>query len=163
VPSRTRRPRLDEDAGAGRAPDFSDRAFWLPDDAPEVEMWVNALHALDHDGQVGPLCDLFRTKMPAPVGEFLVDLIERHRLKRYRGKKMPLYNPNQKLLLLATDRVKEYRDPARGAARMSVRDALAKAAADFGVDEDALSDLHHKRQRGMREWEKRLRSALRPR
>jgi hypothetical protein len=101
-----------------------------------LDFWVDALAQLDGRGDKKPLQRLLRDcELQSEVGEYLADLIERRCVPLPRGRpSVPAYTIGDVNMshLLALRNVDDYRQ------RMSLEDALEKAANESGLTVTAL-------------------------
>ena len=146
-----------EQTGAGVSNALSDRAFWL-DPATLNGDLLHALLKIDHKNDKSQLLTLLRSedfKMTRTERWYLADLLERHELKKPRGRpRSPAYerSSSEALLELGVMRANELRAENR---KLKVRDALVLAAQDFSISETALAAFYDGRRGDRRRKAKR--------
>jgi hypothetical protein len=134
--------------GRGISKRFSDRAFWLrSNDSVEAD-WVDALHAVDNNKDIGPLLNLLGRCVPEQVLPYLKDLFERRGLSGRRSRRHPLYSrtPREIEIKSACDMVRRYVQHER----LSVAAALERTAQETGIEEDTLANAYNKKRTSAR-------------
>jgi hypothetical protein len=94
-------PEWQSEAFSPRTP-VEARGFWLPWDGLR-QHWIAAFEALDARGEKRPLIELLTSdqKLPKDMRTYLADLLDRHELKKSRGRqRIPAYDRSHAEALL---------------------------------------------------------------
>jgi hypothetical protein len=130
----------------------SHRAYWLSDDAQQrLGPWIDAIEQIDRHGKKGPLMALLRSQL-GEVGKYLADLIDRYELVPPKHRpRTPAYDRSkaEAKLGLAIETVRIY------CKSMPVKEAIAKAAEEFSLEENTLANAYQGRRGSSRRIKKR--------
>lgn len=119
----------------------------------EMQPWIDALRAIDNDGDKGPLIELLRdnARIPRAAKWYIADLLERYRLEGGK-KRTPAYDLSRSVRQL---------EAAARSVRLQVKDgkrlteALESAARTWGITDVETLNSHMQGRLGSSRKQKR--------
>jgi hypothetical protein len=129
----------------------SARAFRFGDDYSTVDPWIDALEALDKDGNKAELIGLMKSRYPLPreIRPHIADLLERYELKRPVGPpRKPSYTMSETDIALSIADVEV--NELLAAKEWTLADAIEEIAEQRGIKAKTLRDHHAKQRRSQR-------------